>query len=626
MVRFSPGVHARGIRTSLSILFLILSFSSPAMANDAVAEIESMTWSAVGTQVEVRIKGSRPLISTTYELPNPPRIIIDIAEARAAETLVAGFPAHEAISLSVTEVVDAQPPITRLALTLSQSFPFTTVQAGNEIVLTIDTQPNGPGQSTVGQDQTTAHESATLLPQLTAIQVLPQAGSTVVRFVANDRLADFSHGVLDGNGTTPPRLYIDLNSVSLDASLQREQTVGTALARIRVAPRGSGIRAVLDSGLDSLFLYTILATDTGLEVRIDETTPQDEVGNLINQNLNVERHLPDIDPLASRLSPQAQQQQMEDAFNFSGYTRERISVEFQKMDLHNVFNFLRHVSGVNIVVDESVQGSLTLVLDEVPWDFALDIILNLKDLEKEERFNTLVIYPKGKGFVWPQQAETTLSFQTDLEIIEQEALLIRQVEDQPLEVMEAKQQMARAREFEQRGDIETAVQLYEDALSKWAENSQLANKIASLYLVQLRQNARALYFAKLALELDATNSMAALNAAIAAANMQDTKGARQYFEQSLNIDKPSKEALISFAAFSEQQQQYADSLRVLDMHKSLYGDDLGTMIATARVYDKLGDQDKAMETYRAILLSGFRIPPDLAKYINARVTITQTMY
>ena len=81
---------------------------------------------------------------------------------------------------------------------------------------------------------------------------------------------------------------------------------------------------------------------------------------------------------------------MQDAFNFSGYNKERITVEFQKMDLHNVFNFLRQVSGVNIVVDESVQGSLTLVLDEVPWDFALDIILNLKDLEKEERFNTQI--------------------------------------------------------------------------------------------------------------------------------------------------------------------------------------------------------------------------------------------
>jgi type IV pilus assembly protein PilQ len=439
MVRFSPGVHARGIRTSLSILFLILCFSSPVLANDAAAEIESMTWSATGTQVEVRIKGSRPLISTTYELPNPPRIIVDIAEAKAADTLAAGFPLHEAISLSVTEVADAQPPITRLALTLSQPFPFTTVQADNEIVLTIDTPPNAPAQSTAEQEQTTTNESATSLPQLTDIQVLPQGGSTVVRFVAKGRLADFSHGVLDGTGTTPPRLYIDLNSVALDASLQREQTVGTALARIRIAPRGSGIRAVLDSGLDTLFPYTILATDTGLEVRIDEPAPQDEVGNLINQNISIEGHLPDIDPLANRLSPQAQQQQMEDAFNFSGYTRERISVEFQKMDLHNVFNFLRHVSGVNIVVDESVQGSLTLVLDEVPWDFALDIILNLKDLEKEERFNTLVIYPKGKGFIWPQQAETKLSFQTDLEVVEQEALLIRQVENQPPEVMAAKQ-------------------------------------------------------------------------------------------------------------------------------------------------------------------------------------------
>jgi type IV pilus assembly protein PilQ len=624
MARFSPSVSPRGLCTTLCVLLLTLCFSSSSIASDTEAEVESITWRMVDAQAEIRIKGSRPLLSTAYELPNPPRIIVDIAEARPAADLTAGFPAHEAFTLSVAEVTDAQPPITRLTFSMSESTPYTSLQVDNEIILTF-TVPEQAGDLTAGQSRTT-DESATAGTQLTAIQVTPQPGGTVVRFVTTGQLADYSHGVLEAEGSTPPRLYIDLDAITLDPSLPREQTVGTALAGIRIAPRGTGVRAVLDSGLDTIFPYTIRTAQSGLEVQIAEQVPQDQVSRFIDQNLNVDGHLPDIDPLATRLSPQAQQQQMEDAFNFSGYTRERISVEFQKMDLHNVFNFLRHVSGVNIVVDESVRGSLTLVLDDVPWDFALDIILNLKDLEKEERFNTLVIYPKGKGFVWAQQSETRLSFQTDLEVVEQEALLIRQVEDQPPEVVEAKQIMGRAREFEQRGDTETAVQLYEEALAKWTENSQLANKIASLYLVQLRQNARALYFAKLALDLDAANSAAALNAAIAAANMQDNQLARQYFEQSLNIDKPSKEALISFAGFSEQQQQYADALRVLDMHKSLYGDDLNTMIATARVYDKMGHQQKATETYRAILLSGFRIPPDLIKYINARVTISQTMY
>ncbi|MBM9536602.1 AMIN domain-containing protein [Desulfobulbus alkaliphilus] len=616
MARFSPGFYTQGLGTTLCVLLLTLCVSSPSVAQDAATEIESITWRMIESQTEIRIKGSRPLLFTAYELPSPPRIIIDIAEARPAANLTAELPAHEAFTLSVAEVADAQPPITRLTFSLTESTPFTSMLADNEILLSFAV-PGSPGVPTAGENP---------VSQLTALQVVPQPGTTVVRFLTSDPITDYSHGVLEGEGSAPPRLYIDLNAITMDASLPREQAVGTALARIRLAPRGSGVRAVLDSGLDTLFPYTIHTAETGLEVRINETARQDQVSRLINQNLDVEEHLPSIDPLATRLSPQAQQQQMEDAFLFSGYTRERISVEFQKMDLHNVFNFLRHVSGVNIVVDESVRGSLTLVLDEVPWDFALDIILNLKGLEKEERFNTLVIYPKGREFVWPQQAEARLSFQTDLEVVEQEALLIRQIEDQPPGVMEAKQIMARARDFEQRGDIETAVQLYEEALAKWSDNSQIANKIASLYLVQLRQNARALYFARVALDLDATNSMAALNAAIAAANMQDNQLARQYFEQSLNIDKPSKEALLSFAAFSEHQQRYADALRVLDMHRSLYGDDLNSMIATARVYDKMGNQEKATATYQAILLSGFRISPDLAQYINARVTISQPMY
>ena len=352
---------------------------------------------------------------------------------------------------------------------------------------------------------------------------------------------------------------------------------------------------------------------------------KDKIGSVIGISKNLDHQLPDINPLEAKLSPKAKAQQMEDAFNFSGYNKERITVEFQKMDLHNVFNFLRQVSGVNIVVDESVQGSLTLVLDDVPWDFALNIILNLKDLEKEERFNTIVIYPKNKGFKWPEQAQNNLSFQADSKIIEQESLIIKQQDFRPVESPEAREFIVQGRKAEQQGNIETAVQLYEQALEKWPTNSKLAEKISLLYLVNLRQNAKALYYAKIALEKDKHNSGAMLNAAIAAANMNDMQSARMYFNQSIQAKKPLKEAFVNFAAFNENNNDLAMALQNIEKHDSMYGADLDTMLAAARIYDKMGKSAQANERYQKVLLSGFSVPPDLEKYIKSRLSGKQMM-
>ena len=105
------------------------------------------------------------------------------------------------------------------------------------------------------------------------------------------------------------------------------------------------------------------------------------------------------------------------------------------------------------------------------------ITLNLKGLEKEDRFNTLVIYPKGKGFIWPEQAENNLSFKADSAVIQKEALVVQQLEKQPEGILEAKAFIAKGIKADQREDYETAVLQYEQGLDKWPKNVSLANKI-----------------------------------------------------------------------------------------------------------------------------------------------------
>jgi len=310
-------------------------------------------------------------------------------------------------------------------------------------------------------------------------------------------------------------------------------------------------------------------------------------------------------------------------FSFGGYDKTRISVDFYKIDLHNVFRLFREVSDVNIVVDESVTGALTLALNDVPWDFALDIILNLKNLQKEERYNTIVILPKNKEFSWPERAEDNLNFVADEKVAVKEAIVIQQQQNLSPEVAEAKKSIQQGRTAEKQGNFEDAIKAYSEAFAKWPDNERLANKIASIYLVYLRQNARAVYFAKQALAINANNDSAALTAAIALANMHENSEAQQYFDQSVSVDKPSKEALLSYAVFTEEEGSYDAAIKLLDKCEMLYGSNLDSMVAYARLLDKQGNQEAATEKYKSILLSGYQIPPDLRKYINSRIALNQ---
>ena len=75
----------------------------------------------------------------------------------------------------------------------------------------------------------------------------------------------------------------------------------------------------------------------------------------------------------------------------SRYTGEPISVNLKDVDLRDFFRLIHEISGLNVVLDPNVKGTLTIVLDEVPWDQALDIVLQNNGLEKQLHGNVLRI-------------------------------------------------------------------------------------------------------------------------------------------------------------------------------------------------------------------------------------------
>jgi type IV pilus assembly protein PilQ len=309
-------------------------------------------------------------------------------------------------------------------------------------------------------------------------------------------------------------------------------------------------------------------------------------------------------------------------FAYAGYEKQPITVDFYKIDLHNVFRLFGEISGMNIVIAQGVGGTLTLALDNVPWDFVLDVILNLQNLQAIERYNTLVIAPKGATFEWPERVEEKVAVKKDKAILQEgEKLQVVQKMEMSPEVLEAQKLTRQARALEKQEEFEEALMLYEKAFEMWPKNGKLAARLSSLYLVNMGMNAKAVYYGKEALKIDESDTASALYTAIGLANMKRNAEAKEYFDLAVSSKRPDSEALISYAMFSEENNSYLDALLLLARHEDLYGDSLDTMIARARILDKEGNSAKAAAEYRAILLSGYQLPADLTRYIKGRLAL-----
>jgi type IV pilus assembly protein PilQ len=76
------------------------------------------------------------------------------------------------------------------------------------------------------------------------------------------------------------------------------------------------------------------------------------------------------------------------------YTGERLTLNFQEIETRAVLQLLADASGQNIVVSDSVSGNVTLRLQNVPWDQALDIVLRTKGLDKRKQDNVIIVAPQ----------------------------------------------------------------------------------------------------------------------------------------------------------------------------------------------------------------------------------------
>src|SRR5947209_13244691 len=122
----------------------------------------------------------------------------------------------------------------------------------------------------------------------------------------------------------------------------------------------------------------------------DKTTPE-----LLPVSMNAAQtqstSAPAITPAVNLAAEQKAQAGQQSAMAGPKYTGEPISVNLKDVDLKDFFRLVHEISGLNVVLDPNVHGTLTIVLDDVPWDQALDIVLKNNDLARELEGNVLRI-------------------------------------------------------------------------------------------------------------------------------------------------------------------------------------------------------------------------------------------
>jgi type IV pilus assembly protein PilQ len=218
--------------------------------------------------------------------------------------------------------------------------------------------------------------------------------------------------VITGNGTMTPdvfpldgRIVIDIPSVSLKASVP--DRVIRPLKGIRAGQHKDKVRLVLDLGKKTHYEVSSKGASVTIALQAEGSsqlppaavaaapnTSSDAAAEPVTEEKPAQEGA--VDETDAGRSATRAITAVPDADNVPGkYTGKKISLDFQDAEIGPIFRLLADVNGYNLVLDPAVKGKITIKLMNVPWDQALDIILNTFNLSKSVEGNILWIAPSG---------------------------------------------------------------------------------------------------------------------------------------------------------------------------------------------------------------------------------------
>jgi type IV pilus assembly protein PilQ len=304
-----------------------------------------------GNQVQLKLHMSGPAPEPLpFTIDKPARIAFDLPNT----TLALANRRVDVRSGGVDTVLAAEANgRARVVVNVDNLMPYTTKVDGNTIVVTLGQQP--------GADAAKAAIARAAVGQPAAPQ------ERMIRTI------DFRRGA-DGTG----RVIVQLTDPRTPVNVRQEGN------QIVVDFAGTLMPKNLMRRYDVMDFATPVQTVDA--VRVDGSsrlviTSQGDFEQLAYQSDN--QYTIEIKPSTKRTAAEDKKE----------YTGERLTLNFQDIDVRSVLQLLADTSGQNIVVSDSVSGNLTLRLQNVPWDQALDIVLRTKGLDKRRQDNVIIIGP-----------------------------------------------------------------------------------------------------------------------------------------------------------------------------------------------------------------------------------------
>lgn len=335
-----------------SMAAVAIAVMQVASAQVTMTHVLPMQIAGQGTEIRVMFNGVPPQ-PKAYQLADPARLILDFAQAK--ETVgKASIPVATADVVSVDVASDENRA--RLTINLNKMGSYTTRVEDNVLILKVNapTAKSNSVQSTISPNQSSsaaatvqglsnidfhrgsAGEGQILLSLLganTPVDVQQQGSRVVVRLLGNK---------------IPTHLIRRLNV----------NDFATPVSTIDAYNEGSnGVITIHSTGS-----YEYMAFQAENKLTISLKKPEDKQSNQI--------------PLSE-----------------NRYIGNKISLDFQDIEVRRVLQLLADFTNINMVASDSVGGNITLRLKDVPWDQALDIILKTKNLDKRRNGNVMWIAP-----------------------------------------------------------------------------------------------------------------------------------------------------------------------------------------------------------------------------------------
>jgi type IV pilus assembly protein PilQ len=332
--------------------------SNAAYAQGTPNKLESIdVQNLSGQQVQLTLHHSSPPSEpVAFTIDNPARISLDLANTALA------LPSRrvDVRSGGVDSVLAAEAAgRTRLVLNLDRLLPYTTRVSGNDVIILV----GGASASPVAAAAASSGASGSPVARTAA-----PSGPRAIRGI------DFRRG---SGGTG--RVIVRLSDPHTPASLRQlgNQIVvdfaGAEVASNLARRYDAGDFATPVSGFD------VVRVGDGVRLAISATGDFEHLAYQSDDQYVVE-----VQP-ARKAAAKIDEKRV--------YTGERLTLNFQDIETRAVLQLLADASGQNIVVSDSVSGSVTLRLQNVPWDQALDIVLRTKGLDKRRNDNVIIVAP-----------------------------------------------------------------------------------------------------------------------------------------------------------------------------------------------------------------------------------------